>query len=329
MKPKTLLIICALSALCSLEMRAQEKRGCDLCGPASGNTVNRPHGNYSATIGANCSTGGAFSLAVGNSAMANSGTTMALGQYVRANATNTVVIGSGIDNTESRALINNKPNSMMIGFNSTLPTLFISASTSYNLTGKVGIGNVTTPESKLHIKADENENAGLILEPSNVSKTAFFQIYDDKHQIMVSRDDGMCLISENDNLNINANNVIMKAKVAINSSENIVYDGDYALAVDGGILTNEVLIKEVTEWHDYVFDEDYKLMPIKELESFIKKYNHLPDIPSQNEVSENGYNVEEMDGLLLKKIEELTLYTIELNKVIEQQQILINTLLNQ
>ena len=108
----------------------------------------------------------------------------------------------------------------------------------------------------------------------------------------------------------------------------VVAEGyDYALAVSGGILTTKVLVKEVTEWYDHVFDDEYELIAIDELSRFVKENGHLPDMPSEYNVLDKGYDMVEMDGLLLKKIEELTLYTIELNALIKHQQELIDSLL--
>ena len=117
-------------------------------------------------------------------------------------------------------------------------------------------------------------------------------------------------LSQNDKMSFDADNVDINAK----------------LAVAGGILTSEVLVKEVSEWHDYVFDDDYQLRPIADLEAYINDKGHLPDMPSEKEVLNEGYALVEMDGLLLKKIEELTLYTIELHKLIESQQKIIECL---
>jgi len=61
-------------------------------------------------------------------------------------------------------------------------------------------------------------------------------------------------------------------------------------------------------------DKDYPLRSLGEVEAFIRTHGHLPDIPSEKEVLENGFNVGEMNALLLQKIEELTLYVIELEK---------------
>lgn len=325
MRTRTIFLVIISFALC-IAAKAQEKAGCDLCGPASGTSQNVASGNYSATIGAACETRGAFSLAVGNASKANAGNTIALGKFVRANATNSVVIGSGTSNSTTRALINSKPNTLMIGFNSIYPTLFVTASTAYNTTGKIAIGNVTSPKSKLHIKSDSNEDAGIILEPTTMTSKAYLQIFDENHKISVLRGEGMSILSQNDNINLDAKNVLMNAKVCINASKTFAQGYDYALAVSGGILTNEVLIKEVSEWYDFVFDDDYELSSLKDLELFIDKNGHLPDMPSEKEVLDTGYNMVEMDGLLLKKIEELTLYTIELNKIIEKQQQIIESL---
>lgn len=67
-------------------------------------------------------------------------------------------------------------------------------------------------------------------------------------------------------------------------------------------------------WYDYVFEEDYDLMSLDSLSRFISQKKHLPDIPTTEEVNTEGLNLAEMDGLLLKKVEELTLYMIELKK---------------
>ncbi|HMM05032.1 hypothetical protein [Dysgonomonas sp.] len=85
------------------------------------------------------------------------------------------------------------------------------------------------------------------------------------------------------------------------------------LDINGTIRSKEVKI-EATGWSDFVFDKNYKLPTLSEVESHINKYKHLPDIPSEKEVLENGVNVVEMQAKLLQKIEELTLYVIDLKK---------------
>ncbi|MGD8781982.1 MAG: LamG domain-containing protein [Ignavibacteria bacterium] len=88
----------------------------------------------------------------------------------------------------------------------------------------------------------------------------------------------------------------------------------YKLAVAGDMIAEEVVVKLEDDWPDKVFEEDYDLKPLTEVENFIKENKHLPDIPSAEEVKEEGLSIGEMQAKLLEKIEELTLYTIELNK---------------
>ena len=319
MKPRILLIVIALTFLSNIFAIAQEKGGCDLCGP-SGTSQNQANGNYSAPVGMNNVTLGANSMAVGMANKTLGAASFAMGKFVYANATNAIVIGSGLDNTDSKALINSTSGTLIVGFNSRRPTLFVGTSNGGETTGKIGIGNVTNPMAKLHLLSDSNEDAGMILETSNKNgKKAFLQLYDKNHQIEVSKT-GMNISSTNDFLNIDANAIKMNGKVGINIDNGFTGDYDYTLAVKGGILTSEVYVKEVDEWHDYVFSQDYELMPLDDLERFIQENKHLPDLPSENEVVGKGYNMVQMEGFLLKKIEELTLYTIELEKRLQELQ---------
>ncbi|RLD56679.1 MAG: hypothetical protein DRJ01_14915, partial [Bacteroidetes bacterium] len=89
--------------------------------------------------------------------------------------------------------------------------------------------------------------------------------------------------------------------------------GTYKLAVNGKIKAHEVNIS-LTGWSDFVFQEGYELKKLNEVEKYICKNKHLPDIPSKSEVLKNGVNVGEMNKVLLQKIEELTLYVIDLKK---------------
>lgn len=327
MKPKfiTVIILLIVLSFCEVKVNAQTAGGCDLCGPASGAYKNIASGDFSATIGVGCESRGLYSFSVGYHAKSYMTNAIAMGKFVKAQAVNAMVIGSGIGN-ESQMLVNRVPNSLMIGFNSCNPTLFVSSSTAFNKTGKVGIGNVISPKAKLHIKSDSDEDAGIIVEPANLTKTAYIQLFNDKNRICVKQGSGLSIISQDSNINFEAGQVLMKGKVAINTSRDFSEGYDYALAVSGGILTTKVLVKEVSEWHDYVFEENYDLPSIDEMEHYIAENGHLPDIPSEYSVLTKGYDMVEMDGLLLKKIEELTLYTIELNKIIKSQQEIIDSL---
>jgi len=69
-----------------------------------------------------------------------------------------------------------------------------------------------------------------------------------------------------------------------------------------------------------VFEKEYHLMPLDSLEAYLSVNKHLPDIPCNNEITKNGLNLGEFNGLLLKKVEELYLYIIEQNKEINELQ---------
>lgn len=94
----------------------------------------------------------------------------------------------------------------------------------------------------------------------------------------------------------------------------------YRLAIAGKGVAEELVVKIRANWPDYVFENNYKLPSLSELETFIKSYKHLPDVPTADEVKEDGLSLGEMNAILLKKVEELTLHVIEQSKRIEEQQ---------
>jgi hypothetical protein len=88
----------------------------------------------------------------------------------------------------------------------------------------------------------------------------------------------------------------------------------YLLSIAGKAIATEFKVQTVATWPDYVFDKKYTLMPLAELEKSIEKNKHLPNIPSAAEVEKDGIALGEMSKKLIEKVEELTLYIIELNK---------------
>ena len=94
---------------------------------------------------------------------------------------------------------------------------------------------------------------------------------------------------------------------------------DAMLTVKGSIHAREVTIDYNNALADFVFAPTYKLMPLHEVETFVKTNSHLPEVPSAKEVSKNGMNMGDMQNKLLQKVEELTLYLIEQQKIINQQ----------
>ncbi len=88
------------------------------------------------------------------------------------------------------------------------------------------------------------------------------------------------------------------------------------LEVAGNIKCTKLIV--TTQWWDKVFEKDYKLLTLPELEKYVLTYKHLPDLPTEQEVAKNGCDVGETTSLLLKKVEELTLYTIQLQKQVDE-----------
>ncbi len=90
------------------------------------------------------------------------------------------------------------------------------------------------------------------------------------------------------------------------------------LSVNGQIKTRKLTVTQ-TGWADYVFDSTYRLAPLSDVANYIQANKHLPDVPSAAAVQKEGVDIGANQVVLLKKIEELTLYTIEQNKVNEKQ----------
>lgn len=102
-------------------------------------------------------------------------------------------------------------------------------------------------------------------------------------------------------------------------------DPAYKLLVDGDIKTRKVKVT-LDGWADHVFDQDYPLLPLEEVETYISQHKHLPGIPSEDEILEEGLYLGEANRLLLQKIEELTLYSIEMKKEMKAMQVEIKLL---
>lgn len=122
-------------------------------------------------------------------------------------------------------------------------------------------------------------------------------------------------------------NILTDSNIGIGT--NLFADGSdsYRLSVNGAVRAHRV--KVYTTWADFVFEKEYQLPTLKEVEKHIQEKGHLKDIPSAKEVEQNGIELGEMNKLLLQKVEELTLYLIEMNKELEEVKVKLNNIRNE
>lgn len=221
----------------------------------------------------------------------------------------------------------------------------IANAQSWNLTGNTGTSNTnflgTTDAKDLVIKTNNNEKM-RIYSNGNIDFTSpystwlfpfeakykfygntTFSIGESAHSFVVYSDpqNASLFRIDGDYMNIylqeDGGNVIIGSPNNLGSCSSC---SGYRLFVKDGIKTEKVKVEIAAEngWADYVFKKDYQLMPLNQLAKFIDEKGHLPEVPTTEEAIENGIELKEMNILLLKKVEELTLYIIELNKSIEE-----------
>jgi hypothetical protein len=209
---------------------------------------------------------------------------------------------------------------------------FVNVPAVYVSNGRVGIG-VATPQSQLHTNGAvrfeglTNDNTKDRVIASDANGNLYFRDAATLGGIAGWGLGGNSVTSatnlgttSNQDLPIITNNTVRMrilggtGNVIIGAS-NIV-DAGYKLAVDGNIRSRKVHVDQ-DAWADFVFENNYPLRSIKELEQYIQQQKHLPGVPSAAEVKKEGIDLGDNQAVLLKKIEELTLYVIEQNKKIE------------
>jgi len=173
--------------------------------------------------------------------------------------------------------------------------------------GSFGIGT-TSPSQKLHVVGVSYFNGNVGIGTASPSQNLHVA-----GNTCVTGNVGIGITSPTQKLHV-VGNSYFNGNVGIGTSNTF----NYKLAVNGIIGAKEVKVEATSNWPDYVFGKDYKLLELSEIEQFVKENQHLPEIPSAKEIEENGINVGEMQGKLLLKIEELTLYVIEQQKSIEK-----------
>lgn len=251
--------------------------------------------NRSISIGTLAKAYGNNSIAIGLTSVTRGPRSFALGYNVQTTslANNAIALGSGV--SSGAPMVNSIANSLAVGFNSTIPTLFVGPSSGTGTIGKVGIGT-TTPNSMLDIKTYSTADA------INVSNSS-------GNVLMHLDNSGKLLLGYSSALSAGALNYNTNYSALLHVNGNII--------VGSTSVTNCNIWVSQTGWSDFVFDDDYKLIPLYEVEKFYKKNHHLPDVPTQKDIQEKGNNLGQTDVVLLQKIEELTLYMVEQQKRIE------------
>lgn len=182
--------------------------------------------------------------------------------------------------------------------------------------GNVGIGT-TTPDGKLTIDAGYNDNAkqGLYVKAMAGTHHSGPAVILDNTATWEYGRSFIRGISRTSSSTVYTDICLYNGRVGINTDY-----PDTELTVNGVIHSKEVRVDLNITGPDYVFEDDYKLPSLTEVALYIKKNKHLPEVPSANDMEKNGVNLSEMNMLLLKKVEELTLYVISQNKKMEEQQ---------
>lgn len=288
------------------------------------------YGYNSVAFGSVNNVSGNSSMAIGSDVQVLGSYSMGIGRHLKASNGYNMIIGNGITNPGNGPnviLENPYDHSLMIGFLSSKPTFTIGTSPNtfgsvIDRTGKIAIGDVPVPEiaAKLHIRSDEGEDAGIFVEPKAQASNTFIHFRDEDHGIEVDNEGTMTIKSKSGYAD---KKLLLKGQVVITTNST---NPTYSLRVKGGILTDKLNIMHPTHWPDYVFSSDYQLIPLSDLRAFVNENHHLPGVPSENDIMTEGIEIGDMQGILLKKIEEMTLYILQQQEQIDKLEQRINEL---
>jgi len=257
-----------------------------------------------------------FSVAMGYQAIASGSAATSIGYQTKAKAASSFALGAFIENSIR--------NSLMVGFtNREVPTFFVGPGLAdgNRRTECVSVGTAN-PKAKFHVSGDvkvSRENAG--------NQTNSLQIAITSNPITAQESIGggsINFISLNEyaggnpDISFSASNKQIQFIIKNDGKVGIGTINPQSLLSVNGLITAKEVKVTLSGFSDFVFKEEYKLMPIDELEAFIKTNSHLPDVPSEKEVIEKGVSLGELSAILLQKIEELTLYVIKQEKMLKE-----------
>jgi hypothetical protein len=181
-------------------------------------------------------------------------------------------------------------------------------------TGNIGIGT-PTPAEKLTVNGNIRimplvDNTGLFGYDAATGGNSIFSFTRQTNNLSIAAYDGIGFsVAAHTGATTNYSMFISNAGnvgIGITNPQN-------KLDVKGKIHSQSVVI-DMLGWADYVFKKDYQLPPLQEVKAYIDQNQHLPEIPSEQQIAKEGLNLGEMNKLLIKKVEELTLYLIEKDK---------------
>ena len=271
------------------------------------------HDEFNIALGYEASTKGTFEnnstygIAVGYQAIARGNGCISIGKNTIATKGN---IFLGNDCTQGLSGLNavgignnvylNQPHSIILGdMNDLLLT--------------VGIGT-NTPDGKLTV-----DNAGLYPRAFSVKQAGedAFDVYDNRSVsiggIGSGPSRGLSVVGDtelNSSLDVDQD-VSLGNHLFVNTN---YMPADYNVAINGKVACTEIRVQALEDWPDYVFEEDYPLMSLSEFRNFIEENNHLPGVPAASEINESGFEIGKTQGILLEKIEELSLYILKLEE---------------
>ena len=189
---------------------------------------------------------------------------------------------------------------------------------NYYVDGDLGVGT-TTPTTKLQIIGGSDASYSTHGFIQNGLSSGWNLVIDEneilarnnglENELFLQRDGGDLLLCA---LELGSVGVGLTAGASIPSG--------YMFAVDGKIISEELRIQNSNNWPDYVFADHYELMPLEELKLSIETNRHLPNIPSAEVVKTDGILIGDMQKRMMEKIEELTLYILDLHEVNKKQQ---------
>jgi trimeric autotransporter adhesin len=301
---------------------------------------NNAQGNSNTAIGVNAllnNTLGEFNLGLGinaNVGQNNLTNATAIGAKSFVNCSNCLVLGSVNG-------VNTATSDTKVGIGTSSPTSPLSfASTSgkkislyQSSTGDIGMGigpfeyRMFTDNASANIVFGHdnfingfNENVKFFGNGNiHVGNYTAWSNTNDNRRINFGDGDYVYLgeVGADDRLELRATSFNFKDGNVFIGTNNFTSGAGYKLRVGGKIFSEEVRVQLQSAWPDYVFEKNYSRMTLSELEDYINENKHLPNIPSATEVEKNGQHLGEIQRKMLEKIEELSLYIIELKNEID------------